>query len=94
MFDLAAAMVLESWLGRPFKDIAPLSIDDVERAQGARALDNFLQLCNMTMNDAKGRAGEQLMSSLNMTSKSLNSLANFLDFSNALCFEHGEDGLP
>ena len=87
-------MVLESWLGRPFKDIAPLSIDDAERAQGAWALDNFLQLCNMTMNDANRRAGEQLMSSLNLTNKSFNSFANSLVFSNALRFENGEDGLP
>lgn len=94
MFDLAAGMVLEGWLGRPFKDIAPLSNDDVEGAQGARALDNFLQLCNTTMNNANRRAGEQLMSSLNMTSKPFNSFANSLVFSNALCFENGEDGSP
>ena len=63
MFDLTSAMVLEGWLGRPFKDIAPLSVDDVERAQGSsHALDNFLHLCNTTMNDAKGRAGEQHIS--------------------------------
>ena len=57
MFDLTAAMVLEGWLGRPFKDIAPFSSDDAEKAQSAGILDNFLQLCNTTMNDAKGRAG-------------------------------------
>lgn len=57
MFDLTAAMVLEGWLGRPFKDIAPSSGDDVEKGQSASVLDSFLQLCNSTMSEAKGRAG-------------------------------------
>ena len=57
MFDLTAAMVLEGWLGRPFKDIALFSSDDTEKVQSASAFESFLQLCNSTMNEAKGRAG-------------------------------------
>jgi len=57
MLDLTAAMVLEGWLGRPFKDIALFSSDDTEKVQSASAFESFLQLCNSTMNEAKGRAG-------------------------------------
>jgi hypothetical protein len=92
MFDLTAAMVLDDWLGKPFKDIALFSSDDADAAQGAGVLDNFLQLCSTRMNDVKGRAGEQIMLNLQRHVNILSILSSFV--SNALRYENVEEGPP